>query len=290
MTKRAIALFLATLVLATWGLQSFGLKMNGGDPQADGMAPYLIGSMFMPTLWSVVYLLFFNRRAFAAVAWKPGRLSGWLVAALLPAGIAFTALAVFLNFNLATSGYFSFGADGATIASGPWVLGLGEQGWARFVANIAATAIAFSALNALAAVGEEFGWRGLLQPHMIREYGLVKGVALLGFVWAIWHLPANLAGYNYPEFPLLGAFVIFPVTLIAASFVLAALTIWSRSFWPAALFHGGINSIFEGVRSKTDATEGVSQLQLELVFTGVEVALAVFCLALLLIFYRAPRA
>jgi len=62
-------------------------------------------------------------------------------------------------------------------------------------------------------------------------------------------LPALLAGYNHPEYPILGSFLLQPIQEIAVSFFLAWLTISSRSFIPAAIAHGAGNSIQEGVIS-----------------------------------------
>jgi membrane protease YdiL (CAAX protease family) len=78
---------------------------------------------------------------------------------------------------------------------------------------------------------------------------MTRGIALLGLIWALWHLPALLAGYDYPEHPRLGAFLFMPIQLVAASFFLGWLTLRARSVWPAAIAHGAVNSIEEGVTS-----------------------------------------
>src|SRR5690606_23069025 len=121
------------------------------------------------------------------------------------------------------------------------------QPWPAFIANVALTGMWFALFNATVAVGEEFGWRGFLQGHLIARMGTTDGIVLLGFIWSMWHLPSLLAGYNFPEYPLLGATVLFPVQLIAASFFLGWLTLRAGSFWPAAIAHGATNSIQEGV-------------------------------------------
>ncbi|MEE0800575.1 MAG: type II CAAX endopeptidase family protein [Gemmiger sp.] len=44
--------------------------------------------------------------------------------------------------------------------------------------------------------GEEFGWRGFLQPLLQKQFGLRGGVAVLGVAWGLWHLPINLFYYS----------------------------------------------------------------------------------------------
>ncbi len=44
--------------------------------------------------------------------------------------------------------------------------------------------------------GEEYGWRGFLQPLLQKRYGNYLGIFLLGFLWGIWHLPVNILFYS----------------------------------------------------------------------------------------------
>lgn len=53
------------------------------------------------------------------------------------------------------------------------------------------------------AFGEEYGWRGYLQSELIK-LGRVRGVLLVGVIWAVWHWPIILMGWSYPGYPLLG--------------------------------------------------------------------------------------
>jgi membrane protease YdiL (CAAX protease family) len=278
MSTRALALFLGSLVLFTWGVQAAALHFVG-DVESPAMTPWLLGSMFVPTLWSVVYLTLFNRGAWKLVRFWPGNPVYLLLGALIPAALAFGVLAVSLQQGWGGSSFFAFSNDGANVLRGPWTLGLGEQGWAMFAANVTITAIVFAGLNGVVAVGEEFGWRGVLQHHMIERLGFLRGVAILGFVWAIWHMPLNLAGYNHAEAPLLGALVLFPLQLIAISFIMAWLTMRAKSFWPAVLMHGSGNGIEEGVTSSLTLA-GVPPLAADYLMLALTIALALVCIAL----------
>ena len=90
----------------------------------------------------------------------------------------------------------------------------------------------------------------------------------------------NLAGYNIPEAPVLGAVVIFPIQLIGVSFIMAWLTLRAKSFWPAVFMHGSGNGIEEGIKQSMTLAPGVHPLTVGLTQTAVTVALALVCIAL----------
>ncbi len=276
MSSRALALFLGSLLFVSWGLQFVALD-TVGDVRSKDLTPWLIGLMFAPMLWSVAYLALFNRQAWRLIRFWPGNPLYLVLGALIPAGLAFATLYVSLQQGWGGSSYFTFAADGANVVRGPWVMGAGQQDWLLFAVNVAATALLFACVNSIAAVGEEFGWRGVLQHHMIERMGFWPGVAVLGFVWGIWHAPINLAGYNYGAAPELGALIIFPIELIAISFIMAWLTIRARSFWPAVLMHGSGNGIEDGVISSIVLGAGVHPLTAHLTQLGFTIALALVC-------------
>jgi uncharacterized protein len=270
MTPKTLVLFFSTLIAAAWAVQLAVIRVVG-DLESPAAAPWLLATMLLPALWSLVWLRG-RRERWRRVAWRPGRPWALVVAPLLPALVAFTALALFGALGWAHSPHFDFAGGTPDVLKGPWLLGTGSQGWLRFGLNIALTAIAFGALNGLPALGEELGWRGLLQGEMIDRLGLTRGVALLGLLWSFWHLPSLLAGYNFPEHPVLGGFVLFPLQLVASSFVLAWLTLRGRSLWPAALCHGSVNGVQDGVVGLS-LVHTVPRLQIDLAITAIEVTL-----------------
>jgi uncharacterized protein len=100
-------------------------------------------------------------------------------------------------------------------------------------------------LNAIPTFGEEFGWRGYLQPKLM-PLGGRKAVLLTGVIWGVWHWPVILMGYNY-GFDYFGA----PVTgllmmvwfTIATSALFGWVTIKTDNVWPAVIGHGALNGI-----------------------------------------------
>jgi len=247
MSRRALLLFCVLAYAFSWSLQ-FAAIANVGDLENPAAAPYLIAAMFVP---ASVTLLFAWRRPDLrkTILWCPTwrMLPMLVIAFVVPTLIAFATVGAVELLHIGKSGWFVFSHDGVAISGGPWLLGKGTQDWPLFIANVLATGGAFAALNALVAMGEELGWRGFLQGHLIERFGTTRGIAVLGLIWSFWHLPGLLAGYNFPEHPVLGGFVFFPIELVAVSMFLGWLTLRSGSFWPAAIAHGAGNSIEEGV-------------------------------------------
>jgi len=89
--------------------------------------------------------------------------------------------------------------------------------------------------------GEEFGWRGFLQPRVAPGRPLIAAV-LTGIIWAVWHYPLILRGYNYPENPWLGL-LLFPVTSILLSIIFGWLREKSGSIWASSLAHSSTNAV-----------------------------------------------
>ena len=89
--------------------------------------------------------------------------------------------------------------------------------------------------------GEEFGWRGYLQPRLFPGRPLLAAVGT-GIIWGVWHYPLNLRGYNFPEHPLLGLLV-FPVSCVLISIIFGWLMTRSTSIWTVCLAHSATNAI-----------------------------------------------
>ena len=97
-------------------------------------------------------------------------------------------------------------------------------------------------LGLLVTFGEEYGWRGYLQPALT-GLGRARGVALVGIIWGIWHWPVIWMGYNYPGHPYLGSLlmVLFSVGL---AFLLGYAVLKAKGIWIAAFLHALVNQSF----------------------------------------------
>jgi uncharacterized protein len=97
-------------------------------------------------------------------------------------------------------------------------------------------------LGLLITFGEEYGWRGYLQPAL---YGLgrVRGVALVGVIWGVWHWPVIWMGYNYPGHPYLGSLLMLLFST-GLAFLLGYAVLKARGVWIAAFLHALVNQSF----------------------------------------------
>jgi membrane protease YdiL (CAAX protease family) len=140
-----------------------------------------------------------------------------------------------------------------------------QFGWSNFSPTL--TLILFVLITATLglvgktsrALGEEIGWRGFLVPELSKVVGFVGVGVISGLMWAVYHFPVLLfADYNSgtPAWYGLGCFT---VMVVADSFILAWLTLRSKSLWPAAIFHGShnlfIQSIFTPLTTDTGPTK-----------------------------------
>lgn len=109
------------------------------------------------------------------------------------------------------------------------------------LASIGGALLAGWTINGLFALGEEYGWRGLMWEEL-RDHGVVPANLAIGVAWGLWHAPVVVQGYNYPGHPLLGvlAMVMFCTGL---SFVLTALRELTESVLPVAAAHGIFNAL-----------------------------------------------
>ncbi len=174
-TRNLILFFLATFA-ATWAAY-FTIVFNGWDPYSmPGMAFLLIGGS-APSWVAVLIVLFtydkekrkdYFRRC---ISFKQIKLPYW-------AFIVFIFPLIF-----------------ALIISVERLMGGSMPGMTNLKAYIAQPWIIPMALFMSFLSGpwsEEFGWRGYSLDPLLKRFGVLRGSAILGFIWGIWHLPLFL--------------------------------------------------------------------------------------------------
>ncbi|PKP39296.1 MAG: CPBP family intramembrane metalloprotease domain-containing protein [Bacteroidetes bacterium HGW-Bacteroidetes-15] len=101
--------------------------------------------------------------------------------------------------------------------------------------------IAALTINAVAGFGEELGWRGILYDSL-KEKGFWKISLIVGTIWGIWHTPIILMGHNFPQYSVVGVFMMIAFCILfAPAFTLIREK--SGSVIAASIFHGGINAL-----------------------------------------------
>lgn len=95
-------------------------------------------------------------------------------------------------------------------------------------------------INAMAAFGEELGWRGFLQKEL-SYMGFWKSSTLIGFIWGVWHAPLILQGHNYPQHRIAGVFMMI-IWCILLAWLFSYVRIRAKSVIAAAIIHGSINA------------------------------------------------
>ncbi len=96
-------------------------------------------------------------------------------------------------------------------------------------------------LNAVAAFGEEVGWRGFL----VKELAGVKflwAALWIGVLWGLWHFPLILNGHNYPDHPVAGVFMMV-LMCVSASPIFLYFRLKGRSVILSAIIHGTFNAV-----------------------------------------------
>jgi membrane protease YdiL (CAAX protease family) len=88
--------------------------------------------------------------------------------------------------------------------------------------------------------GEEIGWRGFALPRLLARFGPWAASAIVGVLWAVWHLPLFLM----PGMPQHGTpFLSYLPYLVSLSLLLTVLALRTKgSVIVATLFHGAVNT------------------------------------------------
>ena len=249
---KKIAVFYAlTLVFSNIfnAFELFGGRMDAGN------LLYVTGAM-----WSPCFAALATKRIFAEpisdLPWRWGGARYAWLAYLIPLAYA---LPVYLVTWLIPLGGF---------LEPDFLKRTAEQfGWQNFPPSLVLPLfVIFTATLGLVgktsrALGEEIGWRGFLVPELNKVVGFGGVSVISGLMWAAYHFPVLLFGDYNKGAPAWYSLVCFTIMVVADSFILAWLTLRSRSLWPAAIFHGShnlfIQSIFTPLTRDTGPTKYV---------------------------------
>jgi membrane protease YdiL (CAAX protease family) len=205
-----------------------------------GAFPAAMVAMLIPGLAAIVVQKWVAKAPVlrgGALGLRIGAKRWWLLA---PAGIGLLAVLAFaLTFALAPATLAAPGQAAANLARLQFPESLGTGGQIALLVVLAA--VVGPIVNLPLALGAEIGWRGFMTPRFTALYGRA-GLLLAGLIWALWHTPLILLGYNYPDHPGLGHLVWIP-SCIAMSILLQAAYAASRSIFVPALAYGMLNQL-----------------------------------------------
>ena len=138
--------------------------------------------------------------------------------------------------------------------------------------------IAGTTINAIAALGEEVGWRGFLVREL-GHLGFWKSSVLIGLTWGVWYAPLVLLVLNYPHNLQLGVLVMIAWTTLLSP-IFSYIRLKSRSVIAAAILHGTINAVpglaLLPITGGDEMTVGITGLAGFIVLAFINLALFIF--------------
>ncbi len=138
------------------------------------------------------------------------------------------------------------------------------------------------------ALGEEIGWRGFLVPELNKVVGFTGVSVISGLMWAAYHFPALLFGDYNKGAPAWYSLICFTLMVVADSFVLAWLTLRSRSLWPAAIFHGSHNLFIQSIFTPLTRDTGRTNYIIDEFGIGLVITVGIAAVTCWRIFARKP--
>lgn len=246
MNTKKISLYLLIAFLLSWSIAAI-IYFTGLKLQSVTATVLLIVYMYMPALSAFIVQKLIAKEPIVKPLRISFRINRWFLWALLipPVLVLLATLVGFLfpgvHYTPDMSGYMEMMKEQlspekyeemqskmALLPINPFWLSL-IQG---FVAAVT--------INALAAFGEELGWRGFLLAEF-RNKQFVSTALIIGFIWGIWHAPIILMGHNYPQHPQWG--VLFMVIFcILYTFLFNYISLKAKSVIAATILHGSINA------------------------------------------------
>ncbi len=119
-------------------------------------------------------------------------------------------------------------------------------------------------------VNEEFGFRGYALDKLLVRFGYVRASLILGFIWAIWHLPwyftPGQVQYELFQSSLLDAFMFIPATVLLSFVVSFVYLNTGRSILAGSLVHMMANLITSQILSPYTTQMGITIRYVSMVF------------------------
>lgn len=218
----------------------------GGKWQMPGALIVAVTYMFIPLLVTLAFVRFVHAEPLRPALRLSLRFNRWwIVAWVIPPILALLTFIVSLllpgvSFDPGMAGMFArFGATLTPEQIATMQADIARAPFLPLILGLAGGMAAGVTVNAIAAFGEEAGWRGYLLKHLF-PLGFWRASLIIGTVWGLWHAPLILLGHNYPEHPVAGVFMMTLWTILLTP-LLNYITLRAKSVIAAAIFHGTLN-------------------------------------------------
>ena len=124
---------------------------------------------------------------------------------------------------------------------------------------------------------EEFGWRGYALDKLQSKYTALTSSLLLGFIWAVWHMPLNFTTGIGDQYSLVISTVIGSIVslMLLSIFFTWIFNNTGKSILTAMLFHASMNLSTFKLFPVFESEEALPFYTL-LIFIGVIVVVSVW--------------
>lgn len=276
--KARIAGYYGVTFLVTHGLVA-GYLLGGGSWRRLDSLVFANLAMLVPGLVAVGHARLLFREPVTRVLGLSLRLNRWfLIAWLLPLLLSLATLLLALalpgtSYSAQLAGLSArFDLSPAQLRQFVHPIGTLSPIWSLLAQGL----ILGPTVSALAGLGEEAGWRGLLHNEL-SHLGFWRESWLVGLLWGGWHLPLVFEGYGFPNHPFAGAVTLLAFTVLAAP-LYTFIRIRAESTLACAVFHGSFAACmlltFAPIAGGNELTVGLLALPGVLILGLVNVLLA----------------
>lgn len=241
-----IAWAMALIIYLTGGLVDSPVLFELPGVATISLALLLLtfGYMWAPALAHILTRAV-TREGWAGTLLRPRLRRGWpywLAAILLPAVLSIAGAAVYFvlfpqHFDPELSTLQAMMGPSADLMPVPL--------WTVVALQVVQGILLSPIINSFFTFGEEFGWRGYLQPKLM-PLGGRAAMLLMGVIWGVWHAPVIAMGHNYgfgyPGAPWTGVLGMIWFTIVTGT-LLGWASLRAESVWPAVLGHAALNGI-----------------------------------------------
>jgi membrane protease YdiL (CAAX protease family) len=248
MTKRAINFIVLTFGLS-WIL-AIVFKLLGGRWNTELALIIAVIYMFCPLISVLILEKFFYHNQVKETCGINFGINIWFVIGwILPLFVSFASIPVaklFPNVEISYSMETFFDRLKDTLSS-QQLEQLKQQiesspiGFITF--GVIQSLFAGATINAVAAFGEEIGWRGFLYNELNKKFNFWQTAVITGFIWGLWHMALILQGHNYPKYPVLGSIWMI-IFCILYSPIFNFIRKKSGSVIATSILHGTLNTTF----------------------------------------------